>query len=59
MIPLQVVSGEEVYEEEIDLRSSEIFEKVKHQDLPATSQPPDECPGLYQQPAASKAAPPF
>jgi DegV family protein with EDD domain len=40
MIPLQVIFGEEVYEEEIDLSSGEFFEKVKHTALPTTSQPP-------------------
>lgn len=40
MIPLQVIFGDEVYEEEIDLGPNEFFEKVKHTDLPTTSQPP-------------------
>jgi DegV family protein with EDD domain len=39
MIPLQVIFGDESFEEEINLSASEFFEKVKHSDLPTTSQP--------------------
>jgi len=40
MIPLQVVFGTKVYQEEIDLSAGEFYEKVKTQALPTTSQPP-------------------
>lgn len=40
MIPLQVIFGEEVYQEEVDLSASQFFEEVKHKPLPTTSQPP-------------------
>lgn len=40
IIPLMVVFGEEVYRENIDLTTSQFFEKVKEGDeLPTTSQP--------------------
>jgi DegV family protein with EDD domain len=40
MIPLNVIFGNEVYQEEIDITASEFYEEVKHRDLPTTSQPP-------------------
>lgn len=41
MIPLQVIFGQDVYEEEIDLSAEEFYEKVKQAEkLPTTSQPP-------------------
>lgn len=41
MIPLQVIFGQDVYEEEIDLTSDGFYEKVKQvEKLPTTSQPP-------------------
>lgn len=40
MIPLQVIFGDEAYEEEVNLTASEFYEKIKHSDLPKTSQPP-------------------
>lgn len=41
MIPLQVIFGQDVYEEEIDLTADEFYEKVKQvEKLPTTSQPP-------------------
>ena len=40
MIPLQVVFGTEVYQEEIDLTANAFYEKIKIKDLPTTSQPP-------------------
>lgn len=39
MIPLNVIFGGEVYQEEVDISSSEFFEEVKHRELPTTSQP--------------------
>lgn len=40
MIPLTVILGSEVYEEEKELTASEFYEAVKKMDLPTTSQPP-------------------
>lgn len=40
IIPLNVIFGTEVYQEEIELTASEFYEEVKHKDLPKTSQPP-------------------
>ncbi|MGG3467869.1 DegV family protein [Neobacillus pocheonensis] len=40
MIPLNVIFGNEVYQEEIDITWSEFFEEVKVKALPTTSQPP-------------------
>ncbi|USK69985.1 DegV family protein [Peribacillus asahii] len=41
MIPLQVVMGEEVYEEEVNLDTDDFYDKVKREEkLPTTSQPP-------------------
>lgn len=40
IIPLNVIFGTEVYQEEIELSASEFYEEVKQRDLPTTSQPP-------------------
>lgn len=40
MVPLNVIFDGEVYQEEVDIRSSEFFEEVRHRGLPTTSQPP-------------------
>jgi DegV family protein with EDD domain len=40
MIPLTVVFGNEIYEEEVDLEASHFYEEVKTKPLPTTSQPP-------------------
>lgn len=40
MIPLNVIFGTEVYQEEINLSASEFFEEVRQNELPTTSQPP-------------------
>lgn len=40
MIPLTVILGIEVYEEERELRAAEFYEIIKTKDLPTTSQPP-------------------
>lgn len=41
MVPLNVIIGTEVYQEEVDLTAEEFFEKVKSTEkLPTTSQPP-------------------
>lgn len=40
MIPLTVVLGNEIYEEEVDLFADQFYEEVKTKDLPTTSQPP-------------------
>lgn len=40
MIPLHVIFGNEVYQEEIDITWSQFYEEVKTKELPTTSQPP-------------------
>jgi DegV family protein with EDD domain len=40
MIPLHVIFGNEVYEEEVDIHPGEFYEEVKTKELPTTSQPP-------------------
>lgn len=40
MIPLNVIFGNEVYREEIDIHSGEFYEEVRTKELPTTSQPP-------------------
>ena len=40
MVPLNVIFGTEVYQEEVDLNWSDFYEEVKHKELPTTSQPP-------------------
>lgn len=39
MIPLTVILGSEVYEEEKELTASEFYEEIKTKELPTTSQP--------------------
>lgn len=40
MIPLNVIFGNEVYQEEIDITASQFYQEVKEKELPTTSQPP-------------------
>ena len=40
IIPLQVIFGNEVYQEEINITWSQFYEEVKTKELPTTSQPP-------------------
>ncbi|WP_462410969.1 DegV family protein [Neobacillus sp. Marseille-QA0830] len=40
MIPLQVIFGTEVLQEEIDITANQFYETVKTKELPTTSQPP-------------------
>ncbi|WML46878.1 DegV family protein [Neobacillus sp. PS3-34] len=40
MIPLNVIFGNEVYREEVDIDALDFFEEVKNRKLPTTSQPP-------------------
>jgi DegV family protein with EDD domain len=40
MIPLNVIFGNEVYREELDLTATDFYEEVKTRELPTTSQPP-------------------
>ncbi len=40
MIPLNVIFGNEVYQEEIDITWSQFYEEVQTKELPTTSQPP-------------------
>jgi DegV family protein with EDD domain len=40
MIPLQVIFGNEVYQEEVDISWSQFYKEVKTKELPTTSQPP-------------------
>jgi len=40
MIPLNVIFGTEVYQEEVDLTANAFYEEIKTKDLPTTSQPP-------------------
>ncbi|MED3622883.1 DegV family protein [Neobacillus thermocopriae] len=40
MIPLHVIFGNEVYEEEVDLDWQQFYQMVKTNELPTTSQPP-------------------
>ncbi|GHH97467.1 DegV family protein [Neobacillus kokaensis] len=40
MIPLNVIFGNEVYQEEIDITWNDFYKEVKTRDLPTTSQPP-------------------
>lgn len=39
MIPLNVIFGNETYEEEKEICAADFYEMVKHKDLPTTSQP--------------------
>jgi DegV family protein with EDD domain len=40
MIPLNVIFGNEVYREEIDITASQFYQEVKERELPTTSMPP-------------------
>jgi DegV family protein with EDD domain len=40
MIPLNIIFGNEVYQEEVDITWSQFYEEVKTRELPTTSQPP-------------------
>ncbi|WP_409272316.1 DegV family protein [Neobacillus sp. SCS-31] len=40
MVPLNVIFGEEAYQEEVELGAAEFYEEVKTKELPTTSQPP-------------------
>ncbi|WP_312097349.1 DegV family protein [Niallia sp.] len=40
MIPLTVILGTEVFEEEVDLSAADFYEEIKTKELPTTSQPP-------------------
>ena len=40
MIPLNVVFGNEVYQEEVDITAEQFYQLVKERELPTTSQPP-------------------
>ncbi|MEH7275929.1 DegV family protein [Neobacillus vireti] len=40
MIPLNVIFGNKVYREEVDITAGEFFQLVKEKELPTTSQPP-------------------
>jgi DegV family protein with EDD domain len=40
MIPLNVIFGNEAYQEEVDITAVEFYQQVKEKDLPTTSQPP-------------------
>lgn len=40
MIPLNVIFGNEVYQEDIDITANEFYDEVKRKELPTTSQPP-------------------
>jgi DegV family protein with EDD domain len=40
MIPLNVIFGSEVYQEEVDITAEQFYQEVKVKDLPTTSQPP-------------------
>lgn len=40
MIPLNVIFGNEAYQEEVDITAEQFYQQVKEKDLPKTSQPP-------------------
>ncbi|RHW37283.1 DegV family protein [Neobacillus notoginsengisoli] len=40
MIPLNVIFGEEPYQEEVEITAEQFYEEVKTKELPTTSQPP-------------------
>ena len=40
MIPLNVIFGNEAYQEEVDITAAEFYQQVKENELPTTSQPP-------------------
>ncbi|MFO1444405.1 DegV family protein [Bacillus sp. Bva_UNVM-123] len=39
MIPLNVIFGNETYEEEVEISTVDFYEQIKHKELPTTSQP--------------------
>ncbi|WP_316570455.1 DegV family protein [Neobacillus sp. YIM B06451] len=50
MVPLNVIFGEEAYQEEVELGAAEFYEEVKTKELPTTSQPPiGQFVELYEQ----------
>lgn len=50
MIPLNVIFGEEAYQEEVELGAAEFYQEVKTKELPTTSQPPiGQFVELYEQ----------
>jgi DegV family protein with EDD domain len=40
MIPLNVIFGNEAYQEEVDITAGQFYQQVKENELPTTSQPP-------------------
>jgi DegV family protein with EDD domain len=40
MIPLNVIFGNEVYQEEVEISAAQFYQEVKEKELPTTSQPP-------------------
>lgn len=40
MIPLNVIFGNEAYQEEVDITATQFYQQVKESELPTTSQPP-------------------
>jgi DegV family protein with EDD domain len=40
MIPLNVIFGNEAYQEEVDITAAQFYQQVKEKELPTTSQPP-------------------
>lgn len=40
MIPLNVIFGNEAYQEEVDITAGQFYQQVKEKELPTTSQPP-------------------
>jgi DegV family protein with EDD domain len=40
MIPLNVIFGNEAYQEEVDITATQFYQQVKETELPTTSQPP-------------------
>ncbi|MFP7297246.1 DegV family protein [Neobacillus niacini] len=40
MIPLNVIFGNEAYQEEVDITAAQFYQQVKDNELPTTSQPP-------------------
>ncbi|WP_342433011.1 DegV family protein [Neobacillus sp. FSL H8-0543] len=40
MVPLNVIFGNEVYQEEVDISAAQFYQEVKEKELPTTSQPP-------------------
>jgi DegV family protein with EDD domain len=40
MVPLNVIFGNEVYQEEVEISAAQFYQEVKEKELPTTSQPP-------------------